>query len=434
MQVNNIKQSAFNSSRSFVTLYIVISKEHTMSKTYLPFFGLLCLAALQLNAQAVTMAYYTPGSYTFNVPTGYVANITVQAWGGGGGGGNNNLRAKGGGGGGAFVTNTYANVPAGNYAIVVGTGGTPGQNGGSSSYTFTGGTVTAGGGQQGGNNGGNGGSVTGGTGNTGGAGGGRSAPGGAGGGGGGSGIAAGAGGNATGPNSAGAGGAPGGGAGGTDGNSGQNGSAPGGGGGGRGDGGTESGTGGSGWVIVIVSSSPLPVELSAFEAKLEGAKVALNWTTATELNNEKFIIESSTEGEIFSAIGEIQGAGTILETRNYRFVHHTPIAGINYYRLKQMDFDGNFAYSKVVAAEAPGKVDLLLFPNPARDLFYLQYPISNGPSNIQLYDALGRRIKTSIGGYTGNYEVKLPESLAKGTYWLKVERGGKVQTVPVIKE
>lgn len=408
-----------------------------MSKTYLPFLGLLCLSVMQLNAQAVTMAYYNPGNYTFTVPAGYVANITVQAWGGGGGGGSNGSRAKGGGGGGAFVTNTYAEVPEGNYAIVVGNGGNPGQPGGNSSYTFTEGTVTAAGGRQGGNNGGNGGGFTGmaaaGSSN-GGDGGARSGPGGAGGGGGGSGIAAGAGGNAAGPNSAGVGGVPGGGAGGIDGSSGQNGSAPGRGGGGRGDNGASSGSGGSGWVIVIVSSSPLPVELSAFEVGLEGAKVALHWTTATELNNEKFIIESSTEGEIFSAIGEIQGAGTIAETRNYRFVHHTPIAGVNYYRLKQMDFDGNFSYSKVVAVEAPGKVDLLLFPNPTKDQFYLQYPISNGPSLIQLYDALGRRIKTSIGGYTGNYEVKLPESLAKGTYWLKVERGGKMQTVPVVKE
>ncbi len=408
-----------------------------MSKTYLPFLGLLYLGVMQLNAQAVTMAYYTPGNYTFTVPTGYVANITVQAWGGGGGGGSNGARAKGGGGGGAFVTNTYAEVPEGDYAIVVGAGGAPGQAGDNSSYTFTEGTVTAEGGRQGANNGGNGGGFTGMAGagsSNGGDGGARSGPGGAGGGGGGSGIAAGAGGNAAGPNSAGVGGVPSGGAGGIDGDSGQNGSAPGGGGGGRGDNGASSGSGGGGWVIVIVSSSPLPVELSAFEVGLEGAKVALHWTTATELNNEKFIIESSTEGEIFSAIGEIQGAGTITETRDYRFVHHTPFAGVNYYRLKQMDFDGNFAYSKVVAVEAPGKVDLLLFPNPAKDQLYLQYPISNGPSQIQLFDALGRRIKTSITGYTGNYEVKLPESLAGGTYWLKVERGGKVQTLAIVKQ
>ena len=418
-----------------------------MSKTYLPFLGLLCISIMQLNAQAVTMAYYTPGNHTFTVPTGYVANITVQAWGGGGAGGagmNNNARP--GGGGGAFVTTSHANVPAGSYNIVVGAGGVPGVNGGdggNSQYTFvTGQTVTAGGGDGAGNNTvGTGGtfSITGmgttGSGSSpGGDGGARSGPGGAGGGGGGSGIAAGPGGDAAGPNSAGVGGVPGGGAGGIDGDSGQNGSAPGGGGGGRGDNGASSGSGGGGWVIVIVSSSPLPVELSAFEVGLEGAKVALHWTTATELNNEKFIIESSTEGEIFSAIGEIQGAGTITETRDYRFVHHTPTAGVNYYRLKQMDFDGNFAYSKVVAVEAPGKVEMLLFPNPAKDQFYLQYPINNGPSQIQLFDALGRRIKTSITGNTGNYEVKLPESLAGGTYWLKVERGGKVQTLAIVKQ
>jgi Secretion system C-terminal sorting domain len=418
-------------------LEIVISKEHTMSKTYLSFLGLLCLSVMQLNAQAVTMAYYTPGNYTFTVPAGYVANVTVQAWGGGGGGGNANNRAKGGGGGGAFVTNTYTDVPEGGYAIVVGNGGTPGQAGGNSSYTFTGGTVIAEGGRQGANNGGNGGGFTGMAGagsSNGGDGGARSGPGGAGGGGGGSGIAAGPGGDAANASTAGTGGMPGGGAGGIDGSSGQSGSAPGGGGGGRGDNGLSSGNGGGGWVIVIVSSSLLPVELSAFEAGLEGKKVVLHWTTANELNNEKFILESSTDGEIFSAIGEVQGAGTTTETHDYRFVHHTPVVGANYYRLKQMDFDGTFAYSKVLAVEAVDKVDMLLFPNPAKDQLYLQYPISNGPSQIQLFDALGRRIKTSITGYTGNYEVKLPESLAGGTYWLRVERGGKVQTLAIVKQ
>ena len=410
-----------------------------MRKNYLPFFGLLCLWASNLHSQAVTMAYYSPGSYTFVVPAGYVANITVQAWGGGGGGGggNNNDNSRPGGGGGAFTTNTYTNVPAGSYSIVVGVGGGPGVDGGSSSYTFTGGTVTAGGGGGADNNsigvGGTFSGPAGGGSNAGGNGGDRSGNNQAGGGGGGSGIAAGAGGHASG-NSGGAGGAPGGGVGGATGAPGQNGSAPGGGGGGRGDAGGTSGSGGSGWVIVIVGSSPLPVELSAFNASLRGESVELLWETATELNNEKFIVESSTEGEVFFSIGEIQGAGTVTEAQKYRFVHHTPSAGINYYRLKQLDLDGTFAYTKVLAVNAPGVKDMRAFPNPVQDKLYLQYELSRGPGNMLLLDGLGRRVNAQVMGSTGAYEINLPLDLPRGMYWLRVERAGKVQTLPVVKE
>lgn len=184
----------------------------------------------------------------------------------------------------------------------------------------------------------------------------------------------------------------------------------------------------------IIQAMILPVTWGTFSASLNQQAVVLEWTTNTELNNDKFVIESSSSGELFYPIGQLKGAGTSSEAKRYRFVHRNPSAGTNYYRLKQVDFNGSYAYSKVLAVEALDKINLLLFPNPAKDQFYLQYPISNGPSQIQLFDGLGRRIKTSITGDTGNYEVKLPESLAGGTYWLKVERGGKVQTLAIVKQ
>ncbi len=187
-------------------------------------------------------------------------------------------------------------------------------------------------------------------------------------------------------------------------------------------------------VAMLTTSGVLPVELTSFIASLFKESVTLKWTTETEINNQKFIIETSTEGEVFNRIGEIAGAGTTTEPQDYTFTHHTPSAGVNYYRLKQVDFDGTFEYSKVIAINAPGSKDIFAFPNPAKDKITLQYDYSKGAGSIQLFDALGRRVNASIGGYAGNYEVKLPEGLAKGTYWLKVERGGQVQTLPVLKE
>lgn len=197
---------------------------------------------------------------------------------------------------------------------------------------------------------------------------------------------------------------------------------------------TVTGDGNSGCTPCTLTPAVLPVNLSTFYLTPIDNSISLNWQTSSELNNDKFIIETSTEGEVFNRIGEMDGAGTTTEPQDYTFTHHTPSAGVNYYRLKQVDFDGTFEYSKVIAINTPGSKDIFAFPNPAKDKITLQYDHSKGAGNIQLFDALGRRVNASIAGYAGNYEVKLPEGLPKGTYWLKVERGGQVQTVPVVKE
>lgn len=419
-----------------------------MKSNYTLFTVLTLLYSIIGYSQPTTEDFTAPGFWTYTVPAGYKANITVEAWGGGGGGGGSSA-GKGGGGGG-YVTNTYTNVLPGDYDITVGSGGAVGSVGGTSSYKFIG-TVSAGGGAGAvGNSGGGGGGIfgshgsgskaggSGGVANTSGCGSeGSGTGGGAGGGGGGSGPSASAGSAASGC-SGGAGGSSYGGKGGDYNNGGSQGSAPGGGGGGRG-GGTGSftpGSGGNGRVLVTVTlvASFLPVELISFNALGNEKSVNLAWATANEVNNEKFIIESSIDGEIFSSIGETQGAGTSTERHDYRFTHYTPSAGANYYRLKQIDFDGTFEYSKVVAVEMKGNNDIVIFPNPMRDKFYIQYNLTKTPTHLGLYDALGRRLNVQFGGIGGQYEVDLPGDMPKGVYWLRVEDAGKIRSIPVMKE
>lgn len=184
----------------------------------------------------------------------------------------------------------------------------------------------------------------------------------------------------------------------------------------------------------IAQAMILPVTWGTFSATLSQQAVVLEWTSATELNNDKFIIESSADGELFHSLGQLKGAGTSSEAKRYRFVHRNPSAGINYYRLKQVDFDGTYAFSKVLAIDAPGNPTLLAFPNPVKDRLYLQYDYAQGPSQIQVLDALGRRIAVNIGGEAGNYDIQLPSDLPRGAYWLRVVRKGAVQAVTVMKE
>jgi len=184
----------------------------------------------------------------------------------------------------------------------------------------------------------------------------------------------------------------------------------------------------------FTNATTLDIKLISFEAKQEDSGVILIWKVASETDNDFMAVERSFDGELFSEIGQVKGRGTTLIPFTYNFVDYSASEGVNYYRLRQVDFDKSIQYSKVIAINAPGSVDILSFPNPAKDKITVQYDYSKGAGNIQMFDALGRRVNASIAGYAGNYEVKLPDGLAKGTYWLKVERGGQVQTLPVVKE
>jgi hypothetical protein len=108
------------------------------------------------------------------------------------------------------------------------------------------------------------------------------------------------------------------------------------------------GAGGAGSVgYIIVTFTALPVELVKFEVKNSEKVALLNWTTASEIENEGFTIQHSTNGKNYESIGEVKGKGTSYEISHYSFEHSTPSVGVNYYRLKQVDFDGKFEYSPV---------------------------------------------------------------------------------------
>ena len=90
--------------------------------------------------------------------------------------------------------------------------------------------------------------------------------------------------------------------------------------------------------ITLYHPNSLPIQLVSFEAKKQGTQVELNWRTASELNNEQFIVQHSTDGNDFKDISVIRGAGNSLTEINYQFIHQGAVNGQNYYRLKQIDF------------------------------------------------------------------------------------------------
>jgi hypothetical protein len=95
-------------------------------------------------------------------------------------------------------------------------------------------------------------------------------------------------------------------------------------------------------------NTSLPVELLSFTGQKLNDIIKLDWSTASEINNDYFSVERSSDGNYFSEIGKVNGGGSSSELLNYSFEDNHPVDGINYYRLKQVDFNGDYMFSKVI--------------------------------------------------------------------------------------
>ena len=391
-------------------------------------FLIVAFFQLVLEAQPVSQTYTFAGTFNYTVPAGFTANITFQAW-GGGGGVNGGTQERGGGGGGGYSTNTY-DVGPGSYPIVIGAGGGIGEAGGESSYNIAG-LVTAGGGAPGLGSGGGAGGV--GNSSNGGAGGNDDGAN-VGGGGGAAGCVDGSngadGGNGTSGGAGGVGGvacAPGGagGDGGAIGVSGQNGAIPGGGGGGKGEGGASNGAGAVGRVIVTVNAI-LPIELVAFDAKVIKESVLLNWQTASENNSDFIEVQRSTDGRTFSSIGQVSAAGFSNVLQAYKLEDRTPVKGDNYYRLRQVDFDGTAYFSQirqVTFASDYKKESLRIYPTIVKNGDALNVDLTTlKAENLQLlvFDMSGQLVHQSQT-YGAEEFTLFTNELAEGMYLIKAQ-------------
>ncbi len=178
--------------------------------------------------------------------------------------------------------------------------------------------------------------------------------------------------------------------------------------------------------LALPELAPLPVELTSFTSNASAAGVTLMWTTASEINNHGFEVQRSYDGNIFSAVGFVNGFGTSTEIHNYTFTDkpENNTSGTFYYRLKQVDMNGQSTYSQVLTV----KFDLLPtiyslaqnFPNPFNPSTTIKYTVpQNGPVTIKLYDVTGREVATLVNEVktVGSYDLKFNASgLASGVY------------------
>jgi len=160
---------------------------------------------------------------------------------------------------------------------------------------------------------------------------------------------------------------------------------------------TRSGTGFTltfGGTCKISCESPLPVELLSFETKCEDNGVTIDWSTATETNNDYFTIERSDDVSNWNFVSRVQGAGNSNSIINYSIVDDHPLPGISYYRLKQTDFDGHVEYFNPLAVNCTEGEDndplLNYYPNPFSGFLYVDVQKLNFKmASITVYDMIG---------------------------------------------
>ena len=192
--------------------------------------------------------------------------------------------------------------------------------------------------------------------------------------------------------------------------------------------------GGDGNDITFTNLAPLPVELIDFNAKAAEKEVKLDWTTATEINNDYFTVERSLDGRTFEKIATIAGQGNTSEISRYFHADKNPATGINYYRLKQTDFDGQFAYSDIKTVEFKAKNHIEVYPTLVQNNITIETNDESSIStSVEVRDLTGRIIKSlRLADQSSKHEIMLNE-LVPGNYFITIFNEENIETFKIIK-
>ncbi len=182
----------------------------------------------------------------------------------------------------------------------------------------------------------------------------------------------------------------------------------------------------------------VPVELTSFSGYELGGKIILNWSTATETNNNGFEIERKSDGE-WIKIGFVPGSGTTTEQRSYFFVDDNIFSGNYSYRLKQIDYSGLYEYSEIIEIEinVPNEFSLEQnYPNPFNPATTISYSIKEkGLVTLKVYDVLGNEVELLVNEEqnVGVYKLKFEaSSFASGIYFYVLNAGEFISTKKMI--
>jgi len=193
----------------------------------------------------------------------------------------------------------------------------------------------------------------------------------------------------------------------------------------------------NGLFVVNLTPSLLPIEWSDFFAWQEDEAIHLKWTTASERNSSHFEVERSIDGLNFKPIGEKIAKGYSTKTQTYDFIDNQPIIGQNYYRIKQVDHDGQLNYSKIEVVNFKNRTNSPnIFPNPSngKEEITIQFNSVQNDENglMEIFNTSGKLILQKNINFASHFTLRA--ELTQGIYFIKFYMNNEIITKKLVIE
>lgn len=184
--------------------------------------------------------------------------------------------------------------------------------------------------------------------------------------------------------------------------------------------------------VASVTGAPNPVSLISFNAQKEAQTAVLSWSTAEEINSDRFEVEHSLNGKNWQMIGSVAARGSSRNTQWYSFTDNNPANGSNLYRLRMVDRDGSFEITRAKSLEFDITIETAMYPNPVAERLLLKTGDLSQIRRVELYNASGKSVLESETVTASGIDVK---GLPTGLYVVKVTRtNGSTDTFKVVKQ
>lgn len=172
---------------------------------------------------------------------------------------------------------------------------------------------------------------------------------------------------------------------------------------------------------VSLPCTPLPVTLTSFDAIKENEMANISWSTTEEINSDYFEIQRSSDAKFWKKLGTVSAYGDTKITQQYHFTDNLPYANTNYYRLKMVDRDAIYAYSRIRALNFDKETLTKIFPNPVSEILNIEMPDWSSVSGIEIYNITGQKVYSEKGKDLRN-TINI-RSFSAGTYIVKLLKG-----------
>ncbi|WP_205502473.1 T9SS type A sorting domain-containing protein [Rufibacter psychrotolerans] len=183
-----------------------------------------------------------------------------------------------------------------------------------------------------------------------------------------------------------------------------------------------------GQIGIATMETVLPVSWLYVKGQRKNQAVLVEWATATEINNDRFEVEYSQDGRNFSLVGVVKGGGHSSTVQKYQFQHGQASSATTYYRVKQLDYDGKFEYSKTIAVKEGNRTEahVRLYPNPSAETVYLANITLEPTAVVEILDLKGQRVEKVQPVSTGQNPAIPVKHLPAGNYILKIQNSDRL--------